>query len=211
MLRNSPVHGFYASRRAWLPCDAPSGVGDDGCPACGAMLCYGQPDEPKEGAAPDVPNLFKAHCGRSSLATRYLHRDLKHGGQICQWEGWVCLMEGQIRVIGHGAQRPAVWSEAGDLPRPPRPEPHADPLIPREALVSACVDLSDRARQVQSELTFHFENALKINVPDHLLIGLARLRQLADTTAARADAGLYERRMAELRAEYAGSTDNEPR
>ena len=210
MLKNSPAFAGLPLQRAWLPCDAPLHVGDDGCPVCGAMLCYGQPDKSKEGAAPDVPNLFKAHCGRGSLATRYLHRDLKQGGQTCTWEGWVRMNdEAQIRVIGHGAQRPATWSEL--VERPPRPEPHPNPLIPREALVSACVDLSDRARQFQSELTFYFEHTLKLNVPDHLLIGLARLRQLADTTAARADAGLYERRMAELRAEYAGSTDNEPR
>ena len=179
MLKNSPAFAGLPLQRAWLPCDAPLHVGDDGCPVCGAMLCYGQPDKSKEGAAPDVPNLFKAHCGRGSLATRYLHRDLKQGGQTCTWEGWVRMNdEAQIRVIGHGAQRPATWSEL--VERPPRPEADPNHLIPRD-------------------------------VPDHLLIGLARLRQLADTTAARADAGLYERRMAELRAEYAGSTDNEPR
>lgn len=206
MLRNAPMPEPGPAPRAWLPCDAPQRVGDDGCPACGAMLLYSSAayDREEPGRAPNVPDLFRAHCARGFLATRMLRADLFHGGQLCDWRGWIQLVDGQIRVIGHGHDRPEAWLDpSGGRASAPRPAP-LQPFIPnRDALIAGIVDLHQRTRALRREVHHHFDAALRVNVPDPIQIAFARLEQLAQVLVQRADAGAFEALMADLKAQQA--------
>lgn len=104
--RRPPAALVREDGAAMLPAAAPAYRGEEGCPACGAMLHFST-------VSTHAPyTVAKAVCSRSSGAAQVHHPANAETGKWCLWEGWISTTPRGIRIVGHGKTAPLNWPPA---------------------------------------------------------------------------------------------------